>query len=106
MDILYVSFLRRYMLLVKRIIAHHHSHKMINSAEIELEDFIPVLKIADFLIIHHLISFLVRLIRRTRNTYLISLLIRHNHLLKQEFKDALKEAIKGADESGMTYFQD
>ena len=88
------------MLLVKRIIAHHHSHKIINSAEIELRHFIQVLEIADCLMIHHLISFLVCLIRRTRNEYLISLLIRHTHLLKQEFKDALKEAIKGADESG------
>ncbi len=94
------------MLLVKRIIAHQYSHDKINSADIELQDFIPILEIVDFLIIPHLDSILVGLIRRTRSLYLISVLIRHTHLLRQEFKDALIQNIKGADESGMIYFQD
>ena len=67
------------------------------SADIDLEDIVAFLRIVDFLIVPHLISTLIGLIRDNKNKYFTSVLIRHAHLLRDEFKDSLRENIKGAD---------
>ena len=80
-------------------LVYYYSHYIIYSADLELDEFIPVLQIIDFLIIPHLIKTFIGLIEHSTNVYLTSVLIRNVHLLRQQFKDALIHNIKGADDT-------